>query len=280
MDVSVSGTRLLAGRNLLVTGVVTPDSIAWATAVAASAQGANLVLSAPGRDLELARQTAAGLDAPVVALDVTSDDDWAALADHVRSHLGHLDGALHAVAWSPREGLAGPMAGRPPERLALSFDTSVSSYARLGGVLAELARPRSADATSGASLVGLTFDASRAWGIYNWMGVMKTALEATNRFLARDLGPRGVRANLVAAGPLHTRAANAIPGFDTLLDSWERAPLGWDATDAAPVADAICFLFSDLSRAVTGQILHVDGGHSAVQGDAPRDDADGTVGGT
>jgi len=276
---SDNDARLLAGRNLLVTGVVTPDSIAWATALAAAALGANLVLSAPERDLELARQTAADLDVAVVALDVTNDDDWVALSDHVRSHLGHLDGALHAVAWSPRDGLAGPMAGPPPDRLALSFDTSVSSYARLGGVLADLAPPRPADSGPGASLVGLTFDASRAWGIYNWMGVMKTALEATNRFLARDLGPRGVRTNLVAAGPLHTRAANAIPGFDTLLDSWARAPLGWDPTDAAPVADAICFLFSDLARAVTGQILHVDGGHSAVQGDAPTDDAGDTVGG-
>ncbi len=280
MGVPVNGAGLLAGRNLLVTGVVTPDSIAWATAVAAVAHGANLVLSAPERDLELARQTAAGLDAPVVALDVTSDDDWSSVTDVVRSDFGHLDGALHAVAWSPRDGLAGPMAGPPPERLGLSFDTSVSSYARLGGVLADLAPTPVPGKTAGASLVGLTFDASRAWGIYNWMGVMKTALEATNRFLARDLGPRGVRTNLVAAGPLHTRAANAIPGFDTLLDSWARAPLGWDATDATPVADAICFLFSDLSRAVTGQVIHVDGGHSAVQGDAPADGADGTVGGT
>jgi len=278
MDGSVNDRRLLEGRNLLVTGVVTPDSIAWATAVAAHAHGANLVLSAPGRDLELARETAAGLDAPVVALDVTDDGDWESLADHVRTHLGHLDGALHAVAWSPRDGLAGPMAGPPPERLGLSFDTSVSSYARLGGVLADLAPPRVDGTAAGGSLVGLTFDASRAWGIYNWMGVMKTALEATNRFVARDLGARGIRANLVAAGPLHTRAAGAIPGFGTLLDSWERAPLGWDATDAAPVADAICFLFSDLSRAITGQVLHVDGGHSAVQGDAPDGDAGSTVG--
>lgn len=269
MDGHVTNSRLLDGRNLLVTGVVTPDSIAWATALAAVAHGARVLLTAPERDLELARATAADLDAEVVPLDVTNDEDWARLVALVRSDLGHLDGALHAVAWSPRDGLAGPFAGPPPERLALSFDTSVSSYARLGGVLADLAPPPDAGA-GGPSLVGLTFDASRAWGIYNWMGVMKTALEAANRFVARDLGPRGVRANLVAAGPLHTRAAGAIPGFDTLLRSWERSPLGWDAHDAAPVADAICFLFSDLSRAITGQVIHVDGGHSAVQGDAPE----------
>ena len=278
MDGHLTDGRLLEGRNLLVTGVVTPDSIAWATAVAAAAHGANVVLSAPERDLELARETATGFDAPLVSLDVTNPDDWAALVAFVRSEFGHLDGALHAVAWSPRDGLAGPMAGPPPERLGLSFDTSVSSYAYLAGVLADLA-PTRAPGEPGASLVGLTFDASRAWGIYNWMGVMKTALEAANRFVARDLGSRGVRANLVAAGPLHTRAASAIPGFDTLLGSWERAPLGWDATDAAPVADAICFLFSDLARAITGQVLHVDGGHSAVQGDALGEDAGSTVGG-
>ena len=276
MDGYLTDGRLLEGRNLLVTGVVTPDSIAWATAVAAAAHGANVVLTAPERDLELARKTAAGFDAPLVPLDVTSPDDWASLVAFVRDGYGHLDGALHAVAWSPRDGLAGPMAGPPPERLGLSFDTSVSSYAFLAGVLADLAPARSAGAP-GASLGGLTFDASRAWGIYNWMGVMKTALESANRFLARDLGPRGVRSNLVAAGPLHTRAAGAIPGFDTLLRSWERAPLGWDAGDATPVADAICFLLSDLSRAITGQILHVDGGHSAVQGDALAPDPGATV---
>ena len=272
MDGHLIDGRLLEGRNLLITGVVTPDSIAWATAVAAAAHGANLVLSAPERDLDLARATAADLDAPVLALDVTSAEDWSAFVTFVRNQVGRLDGALHAVAWSPREGLAGPMAGPPPDRLGLSFATSVASYARLAGVLAELAPPH-ARGEAGASLVGLTFDASRAWGIYNWMGVMKTALETTNRFLARDLGRLGVRTNLVAAGPLHTRAASAIPGFDTLLGSWERAPLGWDATDAAPVADAICFLFSDLARAITGQVLHVDGGHSAVQGDDPAGDA-------
>lgn len=254
------GGGLLVGRRLLITGVVTSDSIAWATALAAQRLGAEVVLTAPGRDLELARETVGDTGLPLLQLDVTDEADWVALTDTLGAHGGTLDGALHAIAWGPPDGLAGPFAGAVPERLDLSFATSVSSYARLGGLVADLA------GEGGASLVGLSFDSSRAWGIYNWMGVMKTALETANRYLARDLGPRGIRANVVSAGPLHTRAASGIPGFATLLESWERAPLGWDAHDPAPVADTICFLFSDLARAVTGQLIQVDGGHSAVQG--------------
>jgi meromycolic acid enoyl-[acyl-carrier-protein] reductase len=272
MDRRVDETQgtpgLLAGRRLLLSGVVNTDSIAYATAVAAKAMGASLLLTAPARDLEMASATASGLGEEVVELDVNDDDGWDRLAEHVRATHGALDGALHAIAWSPPDGLAGRFAGPPPSRLALSFDTSVASYVRMGGFLADVA-PCDADGRPlPASLVGLTFDASRAWGIYNWMGVMKAALDTANRFLARDLGPSQIRTNVVAAGPLNTRAAGGIPGFATLLESWERAPLGWDADDATPVADTICFLLSDLSRAITGQVIHVDGGHSAVQGGA------------
>ena len=253
---------LLAGKRLLITGVVTADSIAWATTVAAIGCGAEVLLTAAPRDLERARTVVGELDVDVEPLDVTDADDWERVSALVADRFGTLHGALHAVAWGPADGLSGAFAGPPPQRLDVSFATSVSSYAQLAGMVADLADP------AGASVVGLDFDSSRAWGTYNWMGVMKSALVAANRYVARDLGPRGVRSNLVAAGPLHTRAAGGIAGFDTLLDSWRRAPLGWDPHDPAPVADAVCFLFSDMARAITGQVIHVDGGHSAVQVEA------------
>jgi enoyl ACP reductase len=254
---------LLAGKRLLITGVVTTDSIAWATVEAAVGHGAEVLVTAAPRDLERAQTVVGALGLDAHPLDVTNDDDWSRVAEVVTERFGTLHGALHAVAWAPADALSGRFAGPVPERLELSFATSVSSYARLAGLVADLADP------SGASVVGLDFDSSRAWGTYNWMGVMKSALLAVNRYAARDLGGRAVRSNLVAAGPLHTRAASGIPGFDTLLDSWQRAPLGWDPHDPAPVADVVCFLFSDLARAITGQVINVDGGHSAVQGDAP-----------
>jgi meromycolic acid enoyl-[acyl-carrier-protein] reductase len=261
-SVTPSAGGLLAGKKLVITGVVTTDSIAWATTVAAIGHGAEVLVTAAPRDLERAEAVAGTVGLDVQPLDVTNDDDWQRVASVIASRFGTVHGALHAVAWAPGDALSGTFAGPVPQRLDLSFATSVSSYARLAGVVADLADP------AGASVVGLDFDSSRAWGTYNWMGVMKSALVAANRYVARDLGPRAIRSNLVAAGPLHTRAAGGIPGFDTLLDSWERAPLGWDPTDATPVADAVCFLFSDLARAVTGQVLSVDGGHSAVQGNA------------
>jgi meromycolic acid enoyl-[acyl-carrier-protein] reductase len=250
---------LLAGKVVLVTGVVTRDSIAYATAVSALDHGATVVLTAPGRDLELAAEAAEGLDAELLPLDVTSADDWTNLTEHLRATHGRLDGALHAIAFGPRPALSGPFVGVPPERLDLSFATSVASYAQLGGLLADLAPP------AGGSLVGLTFDASRAWPTYNWMGTMKAALEAANRYAARDLGPQGIRSNMVAAGPLLTRAAGGIPGFDALLAAWEEAPLAWDPRDPSPVGDAIVYLLSDLARAVTGTIHYVDAGRNAVQ---------------
>jgi meromycolic acid enoyl-[acyl-carrier-protein] reductase len=257
---AVLNAGLLADKVVLVTGVVTRDSIAHATAVSAIAHGATVVLTAPGRDLELAAEATEGLDADLVPLDVTVPADWEQLAAHLRSVHGRLDGALHAIAFGPRPALSGPFVGVPPERLDLSFATSVASYAQLGGLLSDLAPP------AGGSLVGLTFDATRAWPTYNWMGTMKAALEAANRYAARDLGPQGIRANLVAAGPLLTRAASGIPGFDTLLEAWEDAPLAWDPRDPSPVGDAVVYLLSDLARAVTGTIHYVDAGRNAVQG--------------
>jgi enoyl-[acyl-carrier protein] reductase I len=270
---------MLEGRNLLITGVVNEHSIAYATARTAQQWGANVVLTAPPRDREPASAAARELGTELVDLDVTDPAQFDELAAHLRSGVGHLHGVLHAVAWAPAEALAGPLASQSAERLGRSFDTSVTSYARCAALLADLAPPPGSPDAAGVSLVGLTFDASRAWAIYNWMGAMKAALEAINRSVARQFGPAGLRSNMVAAGPLHTRAAGGIPGFEVLLESWESAPLGWDPTDAYPVADVICFLFSDLARQVTGQMISVDGGHSAVQGGEPGGGSGGEPGG-
>lgn len=251
---------LLAGKRLLITGIATEGSIAHATAARAVEQGATVVATAMPRDLEGARAALQGLgtEVPVLPMDATDPADVEAVRHQLEAEVGTLDGALHAIAFSPRPAL-GAFLDVPSEPVELAFRTSVHSYAVLGELLAALAPP------TGASLVGLHFDASRAWPTYNWMGVCKAALESANGYLARDLGARGIRANLIAAGPLQTRAASAIPGFDLLLDSWaERAPLAWDPRDATPVADTACFLLSDLARAITGSVVQVDAGHHAM----------------
>jgi enoyl-[acyl-carrier protein] reductase I len=166
------------------------------------------------------------------------------------------------VAFAPRDALAGDFVSAGPEAVQRAFATSTYSYASLAGLVRDLAP------AEGGSVVGLDFDGGGAWPVYNWMGVCKTALQSVSRYVARDLGPRRIRSNLVAAGPLHTRAAGGIPDFDLLTGAWERrAPLSWNPRDAYPVADAVCFLLSDMGRAITGEILHVDGGYHAMAAD-------------
>ena len=254
---------MLADKRLIITGLATTDSIAFAVAERAQLLGAEVLLTAFPRDRALTQDAARHLPraVEVVDLDATSADDVVALAADLRERWGTVDGILHAIAFAPRDALAGDFFAARAEGVNLAFQTSAFSYASLGSVLAELAPP------GGGSLVGLDFDAGGAWPVYNWMGVCKAALESVNRYVARDLGPRHVRANLVAAGPLHTRAAGGIPDFDRLLEAWEsRSPITWDARDPGPVADVVCFLLSDLARAVTGEILHVDGGYHAMAG--------------
>jgi enoyl-[acyl-carrier protein] reductase I len=254
--------ELLANKRLLVTGVATEDSIAFATARQAEVMGAEVVLTAFPRELETVRQLVgdAGLRAEVYPLDLTQAGEVDALTDTLRSRFGSFDGALHAVAFAPRDALDGPFMEADPAGIELAFRTSAWSLSNLARLVVALAPD------AGASLVGLDFDANGgAWPVYNWMGVCKAALGSTARYLARDLGPAGIRVNLVAAGPLLTRAARGIPRFDTLLDAWATtSPLHWSDSDPAPVADSICFLFSDLARAITGEVLHVDGGYHAM----------------
>lgn len=254
-------TQLLADKKILITGVVNADSIAYATALGASRAGAHIVLSGLQRDIEHTRDAAATLggDVAVVEADLTDPLDVESLGQQLHERWGRLDGVLHAVAFAPQEALSGSFIDAPIGPVARSFHASVHTYASLAKVLRDLAPP------TGGSLVGLDFDAARAWPVYNWMGVCKSALEATNRYVARDFGSLGIRSNLIAAGPLHTRAAGAIGSFDRLLDAWEhQAPMTWDPYDAAPVADTAIFLLSDLARMITGEILHVDGGFHAM----------------
>jgi meromycolic acid enoyl-[acyl-carrier-protein] reductase len=251
---------ILAGKRLLITGVITKDSIAFHAAEQAQREGASIVLSSFGRVRRMTERAAQRLPEPVdvIELDVNSASDLEAVAADVSERWGGLDGILHAIAFAPEDAIGGRFMTTPAESAAQAFITSAFSLKALSAQLAPL-MPR------GASIVGLDFDASLAWPIYDWMGVAKAALESVARYLARDLGPAGVRVNLVSAGPLGTVAARGIPGFEQLAELWPaQAPLGWDIEDPAPVAAAICFLLSDYARAVTGEILHVDGGFHAM----------------
>ena len=252
---------MLTDKKLLLTGVITRDSIAWEAARRAQEAGAEVVLTSFGRARRLTERAAKGLPetVDVLELDVNNPDDLEAVATELRDRWGRVDGVLHAIAFAPEDALGGRFLSTPAESAITAFKTSAFSLKALAVALADLYPDE------GASIVGMDFDASVAWPVYDWMGVAKAALEATSRYLARDLGPRGVRVNLVSAGPLGTLAARGIPGFDELAEMWTRqAPIGWDGEDAGPVADAILFLLSDLSRAVTGEILHVDGGFHAM----------------
>jgi enoyl-[acyl-carrier protein] reductase I len=248
--------NLLAGKNLLITGVLSDQSIAFHVARLAQEQGANVILTSFGRAKSLTERAAKRLPNPVVVLelDVSNQDDLDSLEKRVSEHVKHLDGVLHSIGFAPQTALGGNFLHTSWEDVATAMQISAYSLKSLTMAVKPLL-------TSGSSIVGLDFDASRAWPVYDWMGVAKAALEATSRYLARDLGPENIRCNLVAAGPLRTMAAKSIPGFKVFEDAWvERAPLVWDVDDPVPAAQACILFFSDWLPATTGEILHVDGG--------------------
>jgi meromycolic acid enoyl-[acyl-carrier-protein] reductase len=259
---------ILDGKRVLVTGVVNRRSIAFAIAEQAQNAGADVLLTSFGRVRRLTERAAKRLprSPDVLELDVNADEDFRSLAQEIERRWGGIDGAVHAVAFAPEDALGGRFLETPRESAAAAFETSAYSLKALAQALAPLfGRGVNGDAGRGGSLVALDFDASVAWPIYDWMGVSKAALEAVARYLARDLGAQGVRVNLVSAGPLETVAASGIPGFRALADRWgSQAPLGWDVADPVPVAETALFLLSDLSRRMTGEILHVDGGYHAM----------------
>jgi meromycolic acid enoyl-[acyl-carrier-protein] reductase len=252
---------LLDGKRLLVAGVTMDTSIGFAVAKVAQEQGATVLISNFGRALSITKRIAKRLpvEPPVLDLDVTDEEHLAGLADQVREHVDGLDGVVHSIAYgNPETLLGGKFLTGPWDDVATAVRVSAYSLMSLAMATKPLLTP-------GSGVVGLTFDATVAWPAYDWMGVAKAGLESTARYLARDLGPEGIRVNLVSAGPLRTLAAKAIPGFSELEDMWTtRAPLGWDNTDQTPTAKAVCALLSDFFPATTGEIVHVDGGFHAM----------------
>jgi meromycolic acid enoyl-[acyl-carrier-protein] reductase len=258
---------LLEGKRILVTGVLTDASLAFAVARLAQREGAEVVLSGAGRGLSLTKRTARKLpdEAEVLEIDVTEPEQLASAAAALAARWDRMDGMLHAIAYAPPECLGGDIFQADWDQVQMALHVSAYSLKSLVGAFRPLLAAAATNGGSGASVVGLDFDATVAWPAYDWMGVSKAALESLSRYLARDLGPEGIRVNLVAAGPIKTMAAKSIPGFNAFEDTWsDRAPLGWDVLDTDVVARACVALMSDLLPMTTGEMLHVDGGVHAV----------------
>jgi meromycolic acid enoyl-[acyl-carrier-protein] reductase len=253
---------LLAGKRIVITGVLTDDSLAYAVARLAQHEAADVVLTGAGRGLSLTRRVARHLPSPadVLELDVTIPEHIEAVADELRTRWGAVDGVLHSIGFAPPSCLGGGFLAAGWEDVKVALEVSAYSLKVLAAGLHPLLR-----AAGGGSVVGLDFDATVAWPGYDWMGVAKAALESTARYLARDLGSDRIRVNLVAAGPVKTMAARSIPGFSRFEEVWDdRAPLGWSVTDPEPVARACVALLSDWFPATTGEVVHVDGGYHAM----------------
>jgi enoyl-[acyl-carrier protein] reductase I len=268
---------LLDGKNIVVTGVLTDASLAFAVARVAREEGADLVLTGAGRGLSLTKRTArklpGGDEIPVLELDVTEPAHVEAAREAVAAHWGRVDGVMHAIAFAPQALLGSDFMGATWEDVATTMHISTYSLKALADAFAPLM-------TDGGAFVGLDFDNSVTFPAYNWMGVAKSALQSLNRYLARELGERQIRCNLVAAGPVRTMAAKSIPGFALFEDIWDqRAPLGWDINDPEPVAKACVALLSDWFPATTGEIVHVDGGfHSTGASGRVTDEPGGEPG--
>jgi len=257
----INPNGILAGKRILVAGVTMDTSIGFGVAKVAQEQGATVLISNFGRALNLTKRIAGRLPvpAPVLELDVTDEEHLSRLPDLIREHVDGLDGVVHSIAYgNPETLLGGDFLDGPWPDVAQAVQVSAFSLASLTKACLPVLGP-------GGSVVGLTFDASVAWPAYDWMGIAKAGLESCSRYLARDLGPQGIRVNLVSAGPLRTIAAKAIPGFEGIEAGWaERAPLGWDNVDLIPTARSVVGLLSDFFPATTGEIIHVDGGYHAI----------------
>ena len=254
--------RLLENLRILVTGVLTDDSIAFGIAKRALEEGATVALSGAGRGISLTQRTARKLAAfgdvgEIIELDVTNPDQIAAAVTAVDERFGRLDGLVHAIGYAPPLCLGSGMFAAPFSDVATAMQISTYSLAALVGAFRPLLQK--AEVTGGASVVALDFDGTRAYPMYDWMGVMKAGLESLGRYIAREVGSDQIRVNMVAAGPVRTIAAKSIPGFSVFEDTWtERAPLGWDVNDSSAVADTTVALLSPLLRGTTASIIHVE----------------------
>ncbi|HEY7470577.1 MAG TPA: enoyl-ACP reductase FabI [Acidimicrobiia bacterium] len=253
---------LLENKKLLITGILTDDSIAWHAARIAQEEGAEIVVTGFGRGLRLTERSVQRLPepCPVLELDINDPAQVETVTSELDRRWGAVDGALHAIAFAPEDALGGNFLNTPPESAQTAFMTSAFSYKTLAVALLPLLRK-----AGGGALVTLDFDNSQAWPAYDWMGVAKSALQSVTRYLARDLGADGVRVNAVSAGPLSTVAAKSIPGFGAFDQVWqERAPLAWDGANPEPVARMVCVLLSDWAPMTSGEVVHVDGGFHAI----------------
>jgi enoyl-[acyl-carrier protein] reductase I len=253
---------LLDGKKLLITGVLTDDSIAFSVAKVAQEAGAEILLTGVGRGLRLTERVARRLPTTpdVLELDINNPEHVEAVSAEVMRRWGKVDGVVHAIGFMPDDALGGNFLNTPWESVAFGFQTSAFSLKALAVGMLEPMK-----AAGKASVVTLTFDGRFAWPIYDWMGVAKAGLEATTRYLARDLGEFGIRVNAVSAGPIRTMAGKSIPGFDQIADQWvNRAPLSWTMTDATAVGQMCCFLLSDWATMTSGELIHVDGGYHAM----------------
>jgi enoyl-[acyl-carrier protein] reductase I len=252
---------ILEGKSILVAGVTMNTSIGYRVVEIAQAEGAKVVVSNFGRAMSLTARVLRRLEVepPLIELDVTNDEHLARLPDLLGEHVDHLDGVVHSIAFAnPETALGGKFLSTPFSDVGFSVHVSAYSLVSLAMACKPLFAPT-------ASVVGMTFDATVSWPTYDWMGVSKAALESASRYLARYLGPEGVRCNLVAAGPLETIAKKAIPGSEEFNAIWgTRAPLGWDPKDLTPTAKAVVALLSDWFPATTGEMVHVDGGLHAT----------------
>ncbi len=251
---------LLDGKKIVITGVLTDASLAFGVARLARQEGAEIVLTGAGRALSITQRTARKLgdDIDVFELDVTVPEHGVAVREALAEKWGHVDGVLHAIGFAPESCLGDDFLAAPWEDVAITMHINAYSLKALADAFLPLM-------SEGGSFVGLDFDNQQAWPAYNWMGVAKSALQSVSRYLAKEVGPLGIRSNLVAAGPIKTMAAKSIPGFSKFEDIWDdRAPLGWDVTNSEPVARAVIALLSDWFPATTGEIIHVDGGYHAV----------------